>query len=55
MAKVIKSISQEVTTDSTVLLVVTNCSPYGNEGDIIEVQSVDAESIIEKGFAKQAK
>lgn len=53
MAKVIKSISQEVATDSTVLLVATDCSPFGKEGDIIEVMAEDAQQLIDKGFLKQ--
>lgn len=52
MAKVIKAITQEVTTDRTILLVVTKCSPYGREGDIKEVNIEDAQNFINKGFLK---
>jgi len=55
MAKVIKTITQEVTTNGLVSLVVTNCSPYGKEGDIIEVNASDAESMVSKGFANYTK
>ena len=51
MAKVIK-ITQQVATDSVKKLVATNCSPYGNEGDIIKVNDEGALIMISKGFAK---
>jgi hypothetical protein len=38
---------------TTIDLVVTSCSPYGKEGDVITVNVVDADSMIQKGFAKK--
>lgn len=53
MAKTIK-LEQEIEQEGTTIdLVVTSCSPYGKEGDIITVNVVDADSMVAKGFAKK--
>ena len=53
MAKTIKLSDENEQEVTTIELVCTASSPYGKEGDVITVNVVDAEAMVQKGFAKR--